>query len=81
MIWCVFGLIVGSIAKIFTPGKDPAGCMFTIMIGVAGSFMGGLLNWCLGYGTQPLHPSGFIMSIIGGVIALYLYKKFMNKTE
>lgn len=79
-VWCVFGLIAGGLAKFFSPGKDPEGCLATIMIGVAGSFSGGLLNWCLGYSTQPLSPSGLIMSIIGGVIFLYFYKKFMNKT-
>lgn len=81
LIWCIFGLIVGGIAKFLTPGKDPAGCVPTILIGVAGSFMGGILNWILGYGQEPLHPSGFFMSCLGGVLALYLYKKFMNKSE
>ena len=83
--WIVFGLIVGLIAKAIMPGKDPGGCIITILIGIAGSFVGGFIGRALfGYGT-PLHGdtrdlthSGFLMSlvlaVVGAIILLALYR-------
>lgn len=66
IFWLVFGLIVGLISKFLHPGDDPIGCLPTILIGIVGSFIGGGLNFLLG--RNSFHPSGFLMSIIGGVI-------------
>lgn len=68
LAWLVFGLIVGTISKFLHPGDEPVGCLTTIGIGVVGSFIGGAISWLLLMGTYNYHPSGFLMSIIGGVI-------------
>lgn len=64
----IFGGIVGAIAKWIMPGKDPGGIVFTILLGVAGSVLGGVLLG--GWGN------GWIGSILGALLLLWLYKKF-----
>jgi uncharacterized membrane protein YeaQ/YmgE (transglycosylase-associated protein family) len=71
--WIVFGLIVGVIAKLLMPGRDPGGCIITILLGIAGSVLGGYLGQMLGI-YPPGHPAGFIMSILGAVVLLVLYR-------
>ena len=72
----MIGLIVGAIAKLIVRGKEPGGCLVTIVIGVAGSFiafyLGRLLGWTSG-NPDSLRPVGFIPSLIGAVILLLVY--------
>jgi uncharacterized membrane protein YeaQ/YmgE (transglycosylase-associated protein family) len=71
--WILFGLVVGIIAKLLTPGRDPGGCIITMLIGVAGALLGGWIGRALGlYG--PEEPAGFIMAVIGAVLLLLLYR-------
>ena len=74
--WIVFGLIVGLIAKLLHPGDDPVGFLPTVGIGIAGSLVGGLIQWTLRLGSGPFAPSGFIFSIIGGVIFCWAYRRY-----
>lgn len=71
--WIVFGLIVGLIAKLLTPGRDPGGFVVTVLIGIGGSLLGGYIGRLLGiYGSeQP--AGGFVMSVLGAVVLLALY--------
>ena len=72
--WIVFGLVVGVIAKLLMPGKDPGGFIITILLGIAGAVLGGLIGQMAGlYG--PGEAAGFIMSLIGAVLLLFLYRK------
>ena len=64
----VFGLVIGLVSKIIHPGEDPVGFIPTVLIGVSGSFVGGAINWLIGSGGSFLQTSGFLMSIIGGVV-------------
>ena len=68
----VIGLIIGAIAKLIMPGKDPGGIIVTILIGIAGSFLGGFIGRAVGL-YQPGQPAGFIMSVIGALILLAIY--------
>jgi uncharacterized membrane protein YeaQ/YmgE (transglycosylase-associated protein family) len=74
----VVGLIVGAIAKLLMPGRDPGGIIVTMLIGVAGAliatFLGRALNW---YG--PGQSAGWIASIIGAVVLLLLYRMFTGR--
>lgn len=74
LMWVVYGLIVGLIAKALHPGEDPTGWVSTLGIGVAGSFIGGFLNFIMGKG-DPFQTSGILMGIVGGVIACFAYRK------
>lgn len=75
LMWIVYGLIVGLIAKALHPGNDPIGFLPTVCIGIVGSFIGGFFNFILGKG-DPFQASGLIMGILGGVIACFLYRRF-----
>lgn len=71
--WIIFGLIVGLLAKLLMPGHDPGGFFITILLGIAGSLLGGWLGRVLGM-YPPGHPAGFLMSILGAVVLLALYR-------
>jgi uncharacterized membrane protein YeaQ/YmgE (transglycosylase-associated protein family) len=74
----IIGLIVGAIAKFLMPGKDPGGWIITILIGVAGSFIGTYLGQAIGlYRTG--EPAGFIGSIVGAMILLLLYRLVVKR--
>lgn len=74
--WVIYGLIVGSIAKYLHPGEDePVGTGWTIGIGVAGSFIGGAINWVINFGG-PFSPAGVFMGVLGGVIFCWLYRTY-----
>lgn len=70
--WLLFGLIVGAIAKFIMPGNDPGGWIVTILLGIAGSFVGGFLASALfGQTTQTV---GWIGSVIGAIVLLFVYR-------
>ena len=71
--WIVFGLIVGVLAKLVMPGHDPGGFIVTILLGIAGAFMGGWLGQVLGV-YRPGQPAGWLMSIVGAIILLAIYR-------
>ena len=74
----IIGLIIGAIAKFLMPGKDPGGWIVTILIGVAGSFIGTYLGQAVGlYRTG--EPAGFIGSIVGAMILLLLYRLVVKR--
>jgi uncharacterized membrane protein YeaQ/YmgE (transglycosylase-associated protein family) len=79
LIWSIYGLFVGSIAKILVPGEENFGFIKTICLGVAGSYVGGTCLYMLGQYSS-LSPAGVFMGIIGSVIALVLYNK-LSKQE
>ena len=72
--WIIFGLIAGAIAKALHPGKDPGGWIITIIIGIAGAFVGGWIGNMIGWG-EPNNFSirSFFLAVVGAVIFLWLY--------
>lgn len=76
LVWMVYGLFVGSIAKSIVPGEERMGFFQTIAVGVAGSYMGGAILYLLGT-YDGLSPSGIVMGIAGGVVSLILYNKLV----
>jgi uncharacterized membrane protein YeaQ/YmgE (transglycosylase-associated protein family) len=70
----VVGLIVGAIAKLLMPGRDPGGIIVTMLIGIAGSFIAGFLGRLVGLYRDPSHPPGIIASIIGAMLLLLVYR-------
>ena len=71
--WIFFGLVVGIIAKLLMPGRDPGGIILTILLGVVGSVVGGFIGRMLGM-YPPGHPAGWLMSILGAILLLSLYR-------
>ena len=75
--WLLFGLVVGAIAKFLMPGRDPGGWIVTILLGVAGSFVGGFLATAiLGRNDQ---TAGWIGSIIGAMVLLLIYRMIVGR--
>jgi uncharacterized membrane protein YeaQ/YmgE (transglycosylase-associated protein family) len=71
--WIVFGLVVGIIAKLLMPGRDPGGFIVTILLGIAGALLGGFIGRAMGfYGAN--QSAGWLMSILGAVVLLILYR-------
>lgn len=78
IVWCVYGLFVGSVAKSLVPGEENFGFVKTVALGVAGSYMGGAILYMLGQ-YSALSPAGIFMGIAGGVLTLVLYNKLTEK--
>lgn len=77
MLWTLLiGLIVGAVAKLIMPGKDPGGIIITMLIGLAGAFIATFLGRSLGW-YQPGQEAGFIASVIGALLLLWLYRVFL----
>jgi uncharacterized membrane protein YeaQ/YmgE (transglycosylase-associated protein family) len=75
--WLLFGLLVGAIAKFLMPGNDPGGWIVTILLGIAGSFVGGFLaQSLLGKNEQ---TAGWIGSIIGAMLLLFVYRLIVGR--
>ena len=73
LIWIVFGLVVGVVAKFIMPGRDPGGMIVTIVLGIVGALLGGWIGRALGM-YQPGQPAGFIMAVIGAIVVLAVYR-------
>jgi len=76
--WIVFGLVIGFIAKLLMPGRDPGGFIVTILLGIAGALVGGFIGRAMGfYDTN--QSAGWLMSILGAVILLALYRMLVRR--
>jgi len=71
--WVFFGIIVGAIARMLVPGRQPMGMMMTMLLGIVGSLAGGFLSWVFTGGIDnPYHPAGWIMSVIGAILVVWI---------
>ena len=77
--WIIMGLIVGVLAKFIMPGKDPGGLIVTILLGIAGAFVGGFLGTALGLGPVTGFNMGSILLATGGAIVLLIVYRMMKK--
>lgn len=76
--WILFGLVVGVIAKLLMPGRDPGGFIVTILLGVAGALFGGFIGRAMGfYGEN--QGAGWIMSILGAIVLLVIYRMMVRR--
>jgi uncharacterized membrane protein YeaQ/YmgE (transglycosylase-associated protein family) len=72
--WMLFGLIVGIIAKLIMPGRDPGGILVTMLIGIVGAVLGGFIGRALGL-YQPGEPAGFFVATLGAILLLFIYRR------
>jgi uncharacterized membrane protein YeaQ/YmgE (transglycosylase-associated protein family) len=77
--WIIFGAIVGAIAKFIMPGKDPGGIIVTIILGILGSVVGGFIVGLLMPGRSATDPVGWIGSILGALLLLWLYRMYAGR--
>jgi uncharacterized membrane protein YeaQ/YmgE (transglycosylase-associated protein family) len=78
LAWILFGLVVGIIAKLLMPGRDPGGFIVTILLGIAGALLGGFIGRAMGF-YRPDEPAGWIMSILGAIVLLALYRMVVRR--
>jgi uncharacterized membrane protein YeaQ/YmgE (transglycosylase-associated protein family) len=71
----LIGLVAGVVAKFLTPGRDPGGWIITILLGIAGSYVGTFLGRTIGH-YQDGQTAGFIASVIGAIVLLLIYRLF-----
>jgi uncharacterized membrane protein YeaQ/YmgE (transglycosylase-associated protein family) len=76
--WIVFGLVIGIIAKVLMPGKDPGGFIVTTLIGIAGAMIGGFIGQTMGFYGEG-QTAGWIMSILGAILLLVLYRMLVRR--
>ncbi len=78
LAWILFGLVVGIIAKLLMPGRDPGGFIVTILLGIAGALLGGFIGRTMGFYGQS-EGAGWLMSIGGAIILLALYRMLVRR--
>ena len=76
--WILIGLIAGAIAKALMPGRDPGGCLVTIVIGIAGAVLAGFLGQSVGW-YRPGEGAGFLAAIVGAIIILFVYRMIARR--
>jgi uncharacterized membrane protein YeaQ/YmgE (transglycosylase-associated protein family) len=77
LVWCVYGLFVGSIAKSIVPGEENFGFVKTVALGVAGSYMGGAILYMIG-SYDSLSPAGIFAGVAGAILSLVLYNRLIQ---
>ena len=77
--WILFGLIVGALAKLVMPGKDPGGIIVTMLLGIAGAVLGGFAGRALGF-YGPGEAAGWLMALLGSIILLAVYRMATRRT-
>jgi uncharacterized membrane protein YeaQ/YmgE (transglycosylase-associated protein family) len=77
--WVILGLVIGIIAKFFMPGKDPGGIFVTIILGIAGAFVGGFIGSALGLGSVSGFDIRSLLIAVGGSILLLIIYRAIKK--
>lgn len=78
LVWIILGLLAGGIAKLLMPGKDPGGCVITILLGIAGALVAGFLGQAVGWYDQN-EGAGFIAAIVGAFLILLIYRLVLRR--
>jgi uncharacterized membrane protein YeaQ/YmgE (transglycosylase-associated protein family) len=76
--WIIFGLIVGALAKLVMPGRDPGGIIVTMLLGIAGALLGGWIGRAAGW-YGPNDGAGFLMSLLGAIVLLFIYRMVVGR--
>ena len=76
IVWLIIGLLAGFVARLLVPGRDPMGVLGTLILGLAGSLVGGFLANLIFEGDIDLAASGLIGSIVGAVVVLLIYRSY-----
>jgi uncharacterized membrane protein YeaQ/YmgE (transglycosylase-associated protein family) len=78
LAWIVIGLLAGGIAKLLMPGKDPGGCIITILLGIAGALLAGFLGKAVGWYDEG-EAAGFVAAIVGAFLILLVYRLVLSR--
>ena len=79
--WLIIGLVAGALARLIMPGKDTMGLIATMLLGVAGSILGGLVSWAIwGADETGYRPAGFVFSLIGAIVLLWAWRLIKSRS-
>ena len=79
--WLIVGLIAGALARLIMPGRDPMGIVMTIILGIVGSFVGGLVSWAIwGSNNGRFQPAGLLLSILGAIVVLWIWRMMRSRS-
>lgn len=81
--WLIIGLIAGALARLIMPGRDAMGIVATILLGILGSVLGGLVSWAI-WGADDtgtgFRPAGLLFSIIGAIVVLWIWRMMRSRS-
>ena len=81
--WVIIGLIAGALARLIMPVRDPMGIIATILLGIVGSVLGGLVSWAIWGADEAgrgFRPAGLILSIIGAILVLWIWRMMKSRS-
>jgi len=81
--WLIIGLIAGALARLIMPGRDAMGLLATMLLGIVGSILGGLVSWAIWGADETgsgFRPAGLILSILGAVIVLWIWRMMRSRS-
>jgi uncharacterized membrane protein YeaQ/YmgE (transglycosylase-associated protein family) len=79
--WLIIGLIAGALARLIMPGKDAMGIVATILLGIAGSIIGGLVSWAIWPNqTGGFQAGGFLLSLLGAILLLWIWRMIKSRS-
>jgi uncharacterized membrane protein YeaQ/YmgE (transglycosylase-associated protein family) len=77
--WIVIGLLAGGLAKLLMPGRDPGGCIVTILLGIAGALLAGFLGRAIGWYGPNDQGAGFVAAVVGAFLILLIYRLVLRR--
>jgi uncharacterized membrane protein YeaQ/YmgE (transglycosylase-associated protein family) len=78
--WLIIGLIAGGLARLIMPGRDPMGLLATLVLGIVGSIVGGILSTLIWRSETGFHPAGLLLSLVGAVFVLWIWRMIRTRT-
>ena len=79
--WLIIGLIAGALARLIMPGRDPMGIIATILLGIVGSIIGGLVSVAIwGSGPDGYRPAGLLLSLLGAILVLWIWRMIKSRS-
>jgi len=73
ILFLIFGLVVGALARLIVPGREPGGWLMSLVLGVAGAFLGGFIGRAVGLYDSDVTTGGFVLSLIGAIVLVAIY--------
>ena len=81
IVWLIVGLVAGALARLIMPGRDPMGIIATILLGIVGSVIGGLVSWAIwGADERGFQPAGLLLSILGAIVVLWIWRMMKSRS-